>query len=162
MKTNMSLFRFSIVDFLLLVLFNTIVFVGLIGGINFLLGQSFFSGPSSSWIVILPFVILHPLLRSIWNRNGILIIEDEQTYLYKSDSIHKFLIQKGYVITRQNENETETEIIYDKGNRLSRFLNIILREYIQINYNNNEIRIHAKRNLLNEFVCKIEKINKSY
>lgn len=158
----MSLFRFSMVDFLLLVLFNTIVFVGLIGGINFLLGQSFFSGPSSSWIVILPFVILHPLLRSIWNRNGILIIEDEQTYLYKSDSIHKFLIQKGYVITRQNENETETEIIYDKGNRLSRFLNIILREYIQINYNNNEIRIHAKRNLLNEFVCKIEKINKFY
>ena len=158
MKTNMSLFRFSIVDFLLLLLFNTIVFVGLIGGINFLLGQSFFSGPSSSWIVILPFVILHPLLRSIWNRNGILIIEDEQTYLYKSNSIHKFLIQKGYVITRQNE----TEIIYDKGNRLSRFLNIIFREYIQINYNNNEIRIHAKRNLLNEFVCKIEKINKSY
>jgi len=158
MKTNMSLFRFSIVDFLLLLLFNTIVFVGLIGGINFLLGQSFFSGPSSSWIVILPFVILHPLLRSIWNRNGILIIEDEQTYLYKSDSIHKFLIQKGYVITRQNE----TEIIYDKGNRLSRFLNIIFREYIQINYINNEIRIHAKRNLLNEFVCKIEKINKSY
>lgn len=154
----MSLFRFSIVDFLLLLLFNTIVFVGLIGWINFLLGQSFFSGPSSSWIVILPFVILHPLLRSIWNRNGILIIEDEQTYLYKSNSIHKFLIQKGYVITRQNE----TEIIYDKGNRLSRFLNIILREYIQINYNNNEIRIHAKRNLLNEFVCKIEKINKSY
>ena len=87
MKTNMSLFRFSIVDFLLLLLFNTIVFVGLIGGINFLLRQSFFSGPSSSWIVILPFVILHPLLRSIWNRNGILIIEDEQTYLYKSDSI---------------------------------------------------------------------------
>ena len=158
MKTNMSLFRFSIVDFLLLLLFNTIVFVGLIGGINFLLGQSFFSGPSSSWIVILPFVILHPLLRSIWNRNGILIIEDEQTYLYKSDSIHKFLIQKGYVITRQNE----TEIMYDKENRLSRFLNIIFREYIQINYNNNEIRIHAKRNLLNEFVCKIEKINKSY
>ncbi|WP_446787257.1 hypothetical protein [Macellibacteroides fermentans] len=158
MKTNMSLFRFSIVDFLLLLLFNTIVFVGLIGGINFLLGQSFFSGPSSSWIVILPFVILHPLLRSIWNRNGILIIEDEQTYLYKSNSIHKFLIQKGYVITRQNE----TEIIYDKGNRLSRFLNIIFREYIQINYINNEIRIHAKRNLLNEFVCKIEKINKSY
>ena len=154
----MSLFRFSIVDFLLLLLFNTIVFVGLIGGINFLLGQSFFSGPSSSWIVILPFVILHPLLRSIWNRNGILIIEDEQTYLYKSDSIHKFLIQKGYVITRQNE----TEIIYDKGNRLSRFLNIIFREYIQINYINNEIRIHAKRNLLNEFVCKIEVINKSY
>ena len=158
MKTNMSLFRFSIVDFLLLLLFNTIVFVGLIGGINFLLGQSFFSGPSSSWIVILPFVILHPLLRSIWNRNGILIIEDEQTYLYKSDSIHKFLIQKGYVITRQNE----TEIMYDKENRLSRFLNIIFREYIQINYNNNEIRIHAKRNLLNEFVCKIEEINKSY
>jgi hypothetical protein len=158
MKTNMSLFRFSIVDFLLLLLFNTIVFVGLIGGINFLLGQSFFSGPSSSWIVILPFVILHPLLRSIWNRNGILIIEDEQTYLYKSDSIHKFLIQKGYIITRQNE----TEIMYDKENRLSRFLNIIFREYIQINYNNNEIRIHAKRNLLNEFVCKIEKINKSY
>ena len=158
MKTNMSLFRFSIVDFLLLLLFNTIVFVGLIGGINFLLGQSFFSGPSSSWIVILPFVILHPLLRSIWNRNGILIIEDEQTYLYKSNSIHKFLIQKGYVITRQNE----TEIMYDKGNRLSRFLNIIFREYIQINYINNEIRIHAKRNLLNEFVCKIEKINKSY
>ena len=158
MKTNMSLFRFSIVDFLLLLLFNTIVFVGLIGGINFLLGQSFFSGPSSSWIVILPFVILHPLLRSIWNRNGILIIEDEQTYLYKSNSIHKFLIQKGYVITRQNE----TEIIYDKGNRLSRFLNIIFREYIQINYNNNEIRIHAKRNLLNEFVCKIEELNKSY
>ena len=158
MKTNMSLFRFSIVDFLLLLLFNTIVFVGLIGGINFLLGQSFFSGPSSSWIVILPFVILHPLLRSIWNRNGILIIEDEQTYLYKSNSIHKFLIQKGYVITRQNE----TEIIYDKGNRLSRFLNIIFREYIQINYINNEIRIHAKRNLLNEFVFKIEKINKSY
>ncbi len=158
MKTNMSLFRFSIVDFLLLLLFNTIVFVGLIGWINFLLGQSFFSGPSSSWIVILPFVILHPLLRSIWNRNGILIIEDEQTYLYKSNSIHKFLIQKGYVITRQNE----TEIIYDKGNRLSRFLNIIFREYIQINYINNEIRIHAKRNLLNEFVCKIEKINKSY
>ena len=158
MKTNMSLFRFSIVDFLLLLLFNTIVFVGLIGGVNFLLGQSFFSGPSSSWIVILPFVILHPLLRSIWNRNGILIIEDEQTYLYKSNSIHKFLIQKGYVITRQNE----TEIIYDKGNRLSRFLNIIFREYIQINYINNEIRIHAKRNLLNEFVCKIEKINKSY
>ena len=157
MKTNMYLFRFSIVDFLLLLLFNTIVFVGLIGGINFLLGQSFFSGPSSSWIVILPFVILHPLLRSIWNRNGILIIEDEQTYLYKSDSIHKFLIQKGYVITRQNE----TEIIYDKGNRLSRFLNIIFREYIQINYINNEIRIHAKRNLLNEFVCKIEEINKS-
>lgn len=154
----MSLFRFSIVDFLLLLLFNTIVFVGLIGGINFLLGQSFFSGPSSSWIVILPFVILHPLLRSIWNRNGILIIEDEQTYLYKSNSIHKFLIQKGYVITRQNE----TEIMYDKENRLSRFLNIIFREYIQINYNNNEIRIHAKRNLLNEFVCKIEKINKSY
>jgi len=158
MKTNMSLFRFSIVDFLLLLLFNTIVFVGLIGGINFLLGQSFFSGPSSSWIVILPFVILHPLLRSIWNRNGILIIEDEQTYLYKSNSIHKFLIQKGYVITRQNE----TEIMYDKENRLSRFLNIIFREYIQINYINNEIRIHAKRNLLNEFVCKIEKINKSY
>lgn len=158
MKTNMSLFRFSIVDFLLLLLFNTIVFVGLIGGINFLLGQSFFSGPSSSWIVLLPFVILHPLLRSIWNRNGILIIEDEQTYLYKSNSIHKFLIQKGYVITRQNE----TEIMYDKENRLSRFLNIIFREYIQINYNNNEIRIHAKRNLLNEFVCKIEKINKSY
>lgn len=158
MKTNMSLFRFSIVDFLLLVLFNTIVFVGLIGGINFLLRQSFFSGPSSSWIVILPFVILHPLLRSIWNRNGILIIEDEQTYLYKSDSIHKFLIQKGYIITRQNE----TEIMYDKENRLSRFLNIIFREYIQINYINNEIRIHAKRNLLNEFVCKIEKINKSY
>ena len=158
MKTNMSLFRFSIVDFLLLLLFNTIVFVGLIGGINFLLGQSFFSGPSSSWIVILPFVILHPLLRSIWNRNGILIIEDEQTYLYKSDSIHKFLIQKGYIITRQNE----TEIMYDKGNRLSRFLNIIFREYIQINYINNEIRIHAKRNLLNEFVFKIEKINKSY
>lgn len=158
MKTNMSLFRFSIVDFLLLLLFNTIVFVGLIGGINFLLGQSFFSGPSSSWIVILPFVILHPLLRSIWNRNGILIIEDEQTYLYKSDSIHKFLIQKGYIITRQNE----TEIMYDKENRLSRFLNIIFREYIQINYINNEIRIHAKRNLLNEFVCKIEKINKSY
>ena len=158
MKTNMSLFRFSIVDFLLLLLFNTIVFVGLIGGINFLLGQSFFSGPSSSWIVILPFVILHPLLRSIWNRNGILIIEDEQTYLYKSNSIHKFLIQKGYVITRQNE----TEIMYDKENRLSRFLNIIFREYIQINYNNNEIRIHAKRNLLNEFVCKIEEINKSY
>lgn len=158
MKTNMSLFRFSIVDFLLLLLFNTIVFVGLIGWINFLLGQSFFSGPSSSWIVILPFVILHPLLRSIWNRNGIQIIEDEQTYLYKSNSIHKFLIQKGYVITRQNE----TEIIYDKGNRLSRFLNIIFREYIQINYINNEIRIHAKRNLLNEFVCKIEKINKSY
>ena len=158
MKTNMSLFRFSIVDFLLLLLFNTIVFVGLIGGINFLLGQSFFSGPSSSWIVILPFVILHPLLRSIWNRNGILIIEDEQTYLYKSNSIHKFLIQKGYVITRRNE----TEIMYDKENRLSRFLNIIFREYIQINYNNNEIRIHAKRNLLNEFVCKIEKINKSY
>lgn len=158
MKTNMSLFRFSIVDFLLLLLFNTIVFVGLIGGINFLLGQSFFSGPSSSWIVILPFVILHPLLRSIWNRNGILIIEDEQTYLYKSDSIHKFLIQKGYIITRQNE----TEIMYDKENRLSRFLNIIFREYIQINYNNNEIRIHAKRNLLNEFVCKIEKINKFY
>ena len=154
----MSLFRFSIVDFLLLLLFNTIVFVGLIGWINFLLGQSFFSGPSSSWIVILPFVILHPLLRSIWNRNGILIIEDEQTYLYKSNSIHKFLIQKGYVITRQNE----TEIIYDKGNGLSRFLNIIFREYIQINYINNEIRIHAKRNLLNEFVCKIEKINKSY
>lgn len=154
----MSLFRFSIVDFLLLLLFNTIVFVGLIGGINFLLGQSFFSGPSSSWIVILPFVILHPLLRSIWNRNGILIIEDEQTYLYKSDSIHKFLIQKGYIITRQNE----TEIMYDKENRLSRFLNIIFREYIQINYNNNEIRIHAKRNLLNEFVCKIEKINKFY
>lgn len=154
----MSLFRFSIVDFLLLLLFNTIVFVGLIGGINFLLGQSFFSGPSSSWIVLLPFVILHPLLRSIWNRNGILIIEDEQTYLYKSNSIHKFLIQKGYVITRQNE----TEIMYDKENRLSRFLNIIFREYIQINYNNNEIRIHAKRNLLNEFVCKIEKINKSY
>ena len=154
----MSLFRFSIVDFLLLLLFNTIVFVGLIGGINFLLGQSFFSGPSSSWIVILPFVILHPLLRSIWNRNGILIIEDEQTYLYKSDSIHKFLIQKGYIITRQNE----TEIMYDKENRLSRFLNIIFREYIQINYINNEIRIHAKRNLLNEFVCKIEKINKSY
>ena len=158
MKTNMSLFRFSIVDFLLLLLFNTIVFVGLIGGINFLLGQSFFSGPSSSWIVILPFVILHPLLRSIWNRNGILIIEDEQTYLYKSDSIHKFLIQKGYVITRQNE----TEIMYDKENRLSRFLNIIFREYIQINYINNEIRIHAKRNLLNEFVCKIEELNKSY
>ena len=158
MKTNMYLFRFSIVDFLLLLLFNTIVFVGLIGWINFLLGQSFFSGPSSSWIVILPFVILHPLLRSIWNRNGILIIEDEQTYLYKSDSIHKFLIQKGYVITRQNE----TEIMYDKENRLSRFLNIIFREYIQINYINNEIRIHAKRNLLNEFVCKIEKINKSY
>ena len=158
MKTNMSLFRFSIVDFLLLLLFNTIVFVGLIGGINFLLGQSFFSGPSSSWIVILPFVILHPLLRSIWNRNGILIIEDEQIYLYKSDSIHKFLIQKGYIITRQNE----TEIMYDKENRLSRFLNIIFREYIQINYINNEIRIHAKRNLLNEFVCKIEKINKSY
>lgn len=158
MKTNMSLFRFSIVDFLLLLLFNTIVFVGLIGGINFLLGQSFFSGPSSSWIVILPFVILYPLLRSIWNRNGILIIEDEQTYLYKSDSIHKFLIQKGYIITRQNE----TEIMYDKENRLSRFLNIIFREYIQINYNNNEIRIHAKRNLLNEFVCKIEEINKSY
>ncbi len=158
MKTNMSLFRFSIVDFLLLLLFNTIVFVGLIGGINFLLGQSFFSGPSSSWIVLLPFVILHPLLRSIWNRNGILIIEDEQTYLYKSNSIHKFLIQKGYVITQQNE----TEIMYDKENRLSRFLNIIFREYIQINYNNNEIRIHAKRNLLNEFVCKIEKINKSY
>ena len=158
MKTNMSLFRFSIVDFLLLLLFNTIVFVGLIGWINFLLGQSFFSGPSSSWIVILPFVILHPLLRSIWNRNGILIIEDEQTYLYKSDSIHKFLIQKGYIITRQNE----TEIMYDKENRLSRFLNIIFREYIQINYNNNEIRIHAKRNLLNEFVCKIEKINKFY
>lgn len=154
----MSLFRFSIVDFLLLLLFNTIVFVGLIGGINFLLGQSFFSGPSSSWIVILPFVILHPLLRSIWNRNGILIIEDEQTYLYKSNSIHKFLIQKGYIITRQNE----TEIMYDKENRLSRFLNIIFREYIQINYNNNEIRIHAKRNLLNEFVCKIEKINKFY
>lgn len=154
----MSLFRFSIVDFLLLLLFNTIVFVGLIGGINFLLGQSFFSGPSSSWIVILPFVILHPLLRSIWNRNGILIIEDEQTYLYKSNSIHKFLIQKGYVITQQNE----TEIMYDKENRLSRFLNIIFREYIQINYINNEIRIHAKRNLLNEFVCKIEKINKSY
>lgn len=154
----MSLFRFSIVDFLLLLLFNTIVFVGLIGGINFLLRQSFFSGPSSSWIVILPFVILHPLLRSIWNRNGILIIEDEQTYLYKSDSIHKFLIQKGYIITRQNE----TEIMYDKENRLSRFLNIIFREYIQINYNNNEIRIHAKRNLLNEFVCKIEKINKFY
>lgn len=154
----MSLFRFSIVDFLLLLLFNTIVFIGLIGGINLLLGQSFFSGPSSSWIVILPFVILHPLLRSIWNRNGILIIEDEQTYLYKSDSIHKFLIQKGYIITRQNE----TEIMYDKENRLSRFLNIIFREYIQINYNNNEIRIHAKRNLLNEFVCKIEKINKFY
>ena len=88
----------------------------------------------------------------------ILIIEDEQTYLYKSNSIHKFLIQKGYIITRQNE----TEIMYDKENRLSRFLNIIFREYIQINYNNNEIRIHAKRNLLNEFVCKIEKINKSY
>ena len=158
MKTNMSLFRFSIVDFLLLLLFNTIVFIGLIGGINLLLGQSFFSGPSSSWIVILPFVILYHLLRSIWNRNGILIIEDEQTYLYKSDSIHKFLIQKGYIITRQNE----TEIMYDKENRLSRFLNIIFREYIQINYNNNEIRIHAKRNLLNEFVCKIEEINKSY
>lgn len=158
MKTNMYLFRFSIVDFLLLLLFNTIVFIGLIGGINLLLGESFFSGPSISWIVILPFVILYPLLRSIGNRNGILIIEDEQAYLYKSDSIHKFLIKKGYVVTRQNK----TEIIYDKENRLSRFLNFILREYIQINYNNNEIRIHAKRNLLNEFVCKIEEINKSY
>ena len=157
MKTNMFLFRVSILDFLLLMLFNIIVFVGLIFGLNRMMDQFSLSGTSSSWIVILPFIIIYPLLRSFGNRNGVLIIKDEQAYLFKSDYINKYLIKKGYVVAQQNN----AEIMYDKKNRLSRFLNFIFREYIRMKYENNEVLIYAKRNQLNELVRKIEELNVS-
>lgn len=151
---NKRLFKFSVIDFLLLLTFSIILFVALTGFLSLIMGKTFFSFFGNQWITFVIYVLILPITQASINRRGELIIADSE-YLSKCNNhLDEIILSKGYISNRKSDNET----IYTRRTKIGRFFNCFFNENIQVRNEEVVIRVFSKKNVLTQLENKIKKL----
>lgn len=151
---NKRLFKFSVVDFILLLILSIIIFVGFTGILSLIMGRSFISFVENQWITLAIFALITPTTQALINRRGELIISDRE-YLSKCNNhLDEIILSRGYISNRKSDNET----IYTSRTKIGRFFNFFFNENIQVRNEEGVIRILSKKTVLIQLESKIKKI----
>lgn len=151
---NTRLFKFSVVDFLLLLTLSIILFVALTGVLSLILGKPFFSFIENHWITLAVFAFITPITQALVNRRGELIISDSEYISKCNNHLDEIILSKGYISNRKRDNET----IYTRRTKIGRFFNFFLNENIQVSNEEGAIRVFSKKNVLTQLENKIKKL----
>ncbi|WP_319230543.1 hypothetical protein [Draconibacterium orientale] len=144
MNIERQLFKVSIREtflyfVLLFVLINGLVFIYTIfqGNARFMLSDS-------SWIYQIVFPVLFTLVHKSTNRNGELKLKNISDIDIVKNKIDMLILKKGLIKADENS-EFEK---YTQKTKFGRFLNLFIRENINVRYSEKEVLVYGKKHML--------------
>ena len=144
MKFERTLFKISISETLLLGAFYLVVLNVFVLVIALLSGRPFITFIQKSWILLVIYPLLLPILQTSINRNGILKVNGIVDLTVALKKIDVLLLKKGYT----SVNNDTSEISYAKLKKFDKFFNFILKDDILVKSVGNELQVFGKRNIL--------------
>ena len=144
MKFERTLFMISISETLLFGAFYLVVLNVFVLVIALLSGRPFITFIQKSWILLVVYPLLLPILQTTINRNGVLKVEGIDDMPKALKKIDFLLLKKGYTAVNQDSGE----IFYAKMKKFDKFFNFILKDDILVKSGENDVQVFAKRNML--------------
>ncbi|GEM_PF-2129616 len=152
MKFERTLFKISIKETILFAVFYLIVLNFFVLVISIIAGRPFITFVQRSWILLVVYPLLLPILQTSINRNGILKVNGIVDLPEALKKIDFLILKKGYTAV----NKDTSEISYAKMKKFDKFFNFILKDDIRVKSVENEVQVLAKRNMLMEIEFKLK------
>ena len=152
MKFERTLIKISIKETLLLAVFYIVVLNFFVLVISMIAGRPFITFVQRSWILLVVYPLLLPILQTAIDRNGVLKVEGLKDLPEALKKIDLLLSKKGYTLVNQDS----VEISYAKKSKFDQFFNFILKTDILVRSVENELQVFAKRNILMEIEFKLK------
>ena len=144
MKFERTLFKISIKETLLLAILYIVVLNFFVLVISMISGRPFITFVQKSWILLVVYPLLLPILQTSIDRNGVLKFDGLNDLPEALKKIDLLLMRKGYTVVNQNTGE----IIYVKKAKFDQFFNFILKNDVQVTSAGNEVKVFGKRQIL--------------
>ncbi|MEI6139720.1 MAG: hypothetical protein WCP85_10685 [Mariniphaga sp.] len=144
MKFERTLFKISIKETVLLAIFYIVVLNFFVLVISMIAGRPFITFVQKSWIMLVIYPLLLPILQTSIDRNGVLKFDGLNDLPEALKKIDFLLKKKGYTVVNQNTRE----INYVKKAKFDQFFNFILKNDVQVTSAENEVKVFGKRQIL--------------
>ena len=144
MKFERTLFKISIKETLLLAIFYIVVLIFFVLVISMIVGRPFITFVQKSWILLVVYPLLLPILQTSIDRNGVLKFDGLNDLPEALKKIDLLLKKKGYTVVNQNIGEFS----YAKKAKFDQFFNFILKNDVQVTNVENEVKVFGKRQIL--------------
>ena len=144
MKFERILFKISIKETVLLAVFYIVVLNFFVLVISMIAGRPFITFVQKSWILLVVYPLLLPILQTSIDRNGVLKFDGLNDLPEVLTKIDLLLKKKGYTVVNQNTDE----INYVKKAKFDQFFNFILKNDVQVTSVENEVKVFGKRQIL--------------
>ena len=144
MKFERTLFKISISETLLLGAFYLVVLNVFVLVIALLSGRPLITFIQKSWILLVIYPLLLPILQTSINRNGVLKVDGIDDMPKALKKIDFLLLKKSYTAVIQDTGD----IAYAKMKKFDKFFNFILKDDILVKSGENDVQVFAKRNML--------------
>lgn len=144
MKIEKSLFKISISETIIFLLFCLVSLNAIIAVTSVLIGKPGFVLSETGWISQLVFPAVYAIMYTSINRNGVLHLTEFDDAGTVTRQIESILLKKGYSAVGANPED----INYTKSTAIGRFFNYFFREDINVKVTRNTVFIFGKRNLL--------------
>jgi hypothetical protein len=152
MKIERSLFQISISETVLLSLFYLIVINAFVLLIAVIAEKSYFTLIQRSWIMMVIYPLVLPILQTAVNRNGVLSVKGLNDLTEPLKKIDTLLVTKSYTIVDQINGEFH----YAKKKKFDQFFNFILKDDVRLKTLENELQVFGKKNMLMSIEFKLK------
>jgi hypothetical protein len=162
MKSEKVLFKMSVTETLLLLVFFLTIFNGFVFVLSLLIGRPGFLLYDSAWIPQIFFPVLYSIIQTSINRNGVLKISDYNDLPSLLQKIESLVLKKGYisadppVIDLTSIDSNSLGLAYIRKTKWGRFFNYFFREDINLQIKKDEVLIFTKRNLILSFLMELK------
>jgi hypothetical protein len=152
MNSERTLFKISIKETILFAVFYLVVLNFFVLVISLISGRPFITFLQKSWILLVVYPLLLPILQTSIDRNGVLKFDGLNDLPETLKKIDLLLKKKGYTVVNPNTGE----IYYVKKAKFDQFFNFILKNDVQVTSVENEVKVFGKRQILMAIEVKLK------
>lgn len=155
MKVEKKLLKVSVRDAIIMTLFTLVLVNGLGYLISLVLGISFLTLFSNTWILFIGYPVAHGIIQSRINRKGVLIISDFDDFSSILQEIEYIAGRINYKLTKEDNGN----IRFNRKSKFGRFLNLVFKEDFTMTKHDNYTKIYGKRSTLMRIEKRLKKLD---
>ncbi len=137
-------FGVNLAEMAALIVFGLIVINGIIFLFSIIAGARFLEVFKSTWLISLGYPVLHGIIQSYINRNGVMTITEFDDPVSLTEEIEHSAGRIGYKITKKDNGNLR----FNRRSKSGRILNLLFREDFRVTVSDSEVKIRGKRNPL--------------
>lgn len=140
-----NFYNVNLTEMTVLVIFGLGVINGIVFLFSMLTGVKFVAVFSNTWPISIGYPLVHGVIQSLLNRNGVMSIRKFDDPESLREQIEHSARRIGYIITEKGNGHLK----FNRRTKAGRGLNLLFREDFRVTFSDSEVKVFGKRNPLN-------------